>query len=177
MSDFLFDIEAVRRREDPAMGYRYFVQVPVPSSASVKLEGMYVEDIQFQFPYHQQDTLVLNSTVVHYAGRLQVPPITIRFYESYRHIVSQAMEAWMSIIRNGDGTMKYGSEYKRNIYVQILDSQGASVASYNFLDCFPLESSPFQMSYARSERTTFTQTFSVDSVVKLFKEPLPRSQT
>jgi hypothetical protein len=169
MPDFLFDIESVRDREDPAVAYRYNVVIPIPSEDNLIIDPMYVEDIQFQLPYHTQDTLIYNSTVINYAGRFTAPSLTIRFYETYRHTISQLMEAWMSIIRNQNGTMNYGSEYKRNISVIVFDSTGKDVVYYDFIGCFPLEPSPIQLSYSRSERTTFTQSFSADRVAKVFR--------
>lgn len=165
----LFDIETLRKRDDPAVAYRYNLIVPVPSGRQLNIDPMYIEDVQFQLPYHQQDTLVYNSTVIHYAGRLQVPPLTVRFYETFKYQIAEIIAVWMSLIRNNDGSLNYGVDYKRTITLYVFDGLNNPTASYNFLGCFPLESSPTQLSYSSPGRVTFTQTFSVDSVAQTFK--------
>lgn len=167
----LFDIESLRKRDDPAVAYRYNLIVPVPTGPDrqLNIDPVNIEEVQFQLPYHQQDTLVYNSTVIHYAGRLQVPPLTVRFYETFRYQMAEVISVWMSLIRNNEGSLNYGTDYKKTITLYIIDGLNKVTASYNFLGCFPLESSPTQLSYSSSGRVTFTQTFSVDSVAQTFK--------
>jgi len=132
---------------------------------------MYVESIDFPFPYFDVTDLHVQTSKLYYPSYNNVNAISISFYEDNEGTTLSKLLAWQDLMYNSNtGAYSLPAVYKATVNLHLHngklnvgESDPTAIISARIKGVWPSQIEPLALS-GESERIVLKATFSVDSV-------------
>jgi len=135
-------------------------------------EADYVETINLPFPSLNMKPVFGAGIYAQFAGFQEISAFDITFHEDVSLRTRKWLAGWLSLIRNQD-TGAYGlpSAYKRDISIALYSGRGPTkdqavkpVARATLLNCWPVQSGPWDLTNTGAEALKVQQNFATDGM-------------
>lgn len=116
------------------------------------------------------DTYYSNGTAEFYANTNEVGTASMSIIENGRGKPSiTALMDWKSLIINGDGSYNEPAIYKRDILVELFNTQGESKLGFKLVGAFITSISELELSYDSNDLVKYEVSMAVDQVIILIE--------
>ena len=151
----------------PQRAYLWMVEFDPPggggrdlvlSARTANLPGITREEIEIPF----------KNSRFWICGKTNYETIDFSFMETEAGIVRNTFEKWNLLLYNpATGTQKPASEYKKDITMHLLSTEGAKTQSYRLEGAWPFTMGNTELTYDTNDPLVLTITFRYDSYTKL----------
>lgn len=125
----------------------------------------YVETIGLPFPTLAVKEMYGAANSTFYPGAMSVAAFDITFYEDSKARSRNYLRMWHERIRHpSEGYYYLPSNYKRDIEVELLDTQNKPVLGVRLKGCWPTQSNAWDLTSNGNGRLTIQQNFAVDGM-------------
>lgn len=145
----------------------------VSSSLSAQLPWYYIEEVQCPFRHFEEMTIFREGRNRRYPSKYSVDSLGMHFYADTDNKSLQYLQAWQNAviapfnagtqIVNG-GHWGRPSDYKKPIYIYLLDSTRNVLCVIEYIECWPMNVSTFNMTSNSSDRLVHQVTMNVGDV-------------
>ena len=154
--------------EEPAIDWRWFVYMPPVEGITIDVSKIVAENVSFPFRNVQSQPRFLGGTYKKYPGMSEVENVDISFYENHKFSITSYLEKWRKLIYDSE-TGIYGMpvNYKKDIYLEIYDSQGNLGFKGILIGARPTGQNNFDLDYTSGGRLNVTASFAIDNTKNL----------
>lgn len=146
-----------------------------------QLPWYYVEDATCPFRQYSQISIFREGRERHYPSRYSVGNLRLGLYADTRNVSLQYLQAWQATVLNPfasqysevlGGGWNRPTDYKRPINIYMLDPDKNVLMNIQYVECYPLDISPYALVSSSSERIIHQVDFSVGDVfINLIEVP------
>ena len=153
-------------RPDPMLNFKWQVSsIPGPAEFSRLIDTSYIES--FDIPFSN-----VRSTGVFFGGGYDYFPefhdtssFSVTFYGDSEARAMAYLWGWKQKVKLfGNGLYNLPVDFKDTWKVQLLNTKGTVIANVSLIGCWPADTNNITLDQDGSNRITFSQTFSLDSM-------------
>lgn len=155
--------DAFTSRGDPLLNIDW-VGMVIDRSNPKALDWHYLQAIQTPSLQVQPKPVFRAGKMSHYAGALSVENINVTLYSDTTAKALKFASSWMAnIYNNQTGDYYLPKDYKKDVYVYLLDSKLATVCLFKFFGCFPTNWASYSLQGGQAEMLPTTLDLTVDA--------------
>jgi len=163
-------------RSDPMQSISWYAQVPVITSAygTMGLPWYFIQEATVPFRQFDQVSIFREGRTKHYAGRYSLDSLRLSFYMDSSGLTMRYLRGWeaailqptdrINVMTQGGGFMP-PNQYKKDIYVFLLDPIRQAIACLQYIECWPTNLDQLQLESASSNQLVANVNFSVGDVL------------
>lgn len=153
----------------------------VYTSNSAQLPWYYVEEAQCSFRAFQTMSIFREGRHRHYPTSYDINPLTLHIYADTTNMSFQYLQAWQNAVlapfsastqAQTAGGFGRPSDYKKPIYISLLDPSNNTLLILEYVECWPADVAAFTLNSGASDRLVHQVTFNVgDLYINLMSVP------
>jgi hypothetical protein len=153
-------IKDLLKRSDPLLSFKWVCPEDLPFG----LPGNFVEGVDLPWRNIRiGEGVYQGSKYDFFPGPHDISSFQMTFYEDDKASCVKWIDGWKNEVKNFEtGLYRLPSHYKKDIKVQLLDSQNNPIMTVTLIRCWPAETGNWSLNYTDNGRLTVSQTFSVD---------------
>ena len=156
-------LEAMLGRSDPVTSMDW-VGFVVDRGNPMVLDWYYINSIQTPSIQIETKSVFRAGKLQHYAGTLSVGNINVILYTDSGGKTLKFVSSWInSVYDNQTGNYRLPKDYKKDIYVYLLDTTRAIVCQFKFFGCTPTDWASYGLQSGAAEPLHTTLDLTVDS--------------
>jgi len=158
----LTHIQKLLNLPDPLLDFKWICR---DGKLPFGLPSEYLESIDLPFlNIRIKEGVFGGSRYTYYPGFHDISSFSVNFYEDSQGNVTRWLWQWKNRIKDfKTGIYNLPSDYKRNLNIQLLDTNNTPVINASLIGVWPADTSNYQLNYTNNGRIIVGQTFSIDN--------------
>lgn len=156
-------LKAMLSRKDPVTSIDW-IGLVVDSSNPQALDWYYINSIQTPGIQIETRSVFRSGKMQHYAGTLSIDNLSLTLYTDATGAAMKFASSWINTVYNNQtGNYRLPREYKKSIYVYLLDVERAIVCQFKFFGCWPTSWASYQLGNGQAENLPTVLELAVDT--------------
>ena len=157
-------LETFQRAQDPLFDVDWLAIVMDRSNPAGVLDWYYINAIQTPSLQIGTNPVFRAGKMSNYADVLSVADINVSFFTDAQSKTLKFASSWFSsVYDNESGNYRLPREYKKDVYLYMLDPAMKEIALFKFLGCFPTSWNSYTLKGGQASLLTTTMDLAVDS--------------